>query len=179
MQNLHPVVVHFPIALLTVAVLAAFLAAFTARETMLGFARVCLVLGTAAAGAAALSGFFASQTVAPVPGAAHELEEHRNYGYIVLILASLLSAWSIVAWRRLKRPPKPHGLFLLGHAALLAALFLAAREGAEMVYEHGLGTALTAPGGPLHEPLGAGPGGTAPGTSGTPQDSVPSARDFR
>ncbi|MGH7725090.1 MAG: DUF2231 domain-containing protein [Candidatus Eiseniibacteriota bacterium] len=170
MQNGHPLVVHFPIALLTVAVFAAFLAAFTARPSVQAFARACLYLGTAGAAAAVISGFFASQTVAPVLRAAHELEEHRNYGYMVLILASLLSAWSVVAWRRLKRPPRPHPLFLLGHAALLFALFMAGLEGGEMVYEHGLGTKLTAPGGPLHEPLGD---GDAPG------DSVPTARDFR
>lgn len=175
MQNLHPLFVHFPIALLMTAALTTFLAAFNHKAGAEAFARVCLYLGTLAMALTAVTGFFAAQTVARVAGAGPLVEQHRNFAVAAFLIAVVLSAWSIVAWRRLKRAPRPLGIYLLGHAALLVTLALAGWRGGLLVHDYGVGTKLTGPGGPLYDAnANAGPGGTSAGT-----DSVPTSRDFR
>lgn len=171
MQNGHPLVIHFPLAFLTVAALAVLAGTFVRPAWLVPFARVCLYVGTLGAIVAVISGFFAAQTVARVAAAAEELSEHQTYGYTTLGVAAALSAWSLVARRRGHASPRPAALWLLGNVALLAAVFATGNEGGELVHEYGVGTALTAPAGPLHE----GEAGTAPQA----RDSVPTARDFR
>jgi uncharacterized membrane protein len=173
MQNFHPLFVHFPIALLLTSVAAAFVAALTKKAGADTVARVLLYLGTLAAGVTALTGFFAAQTVAPVARARPVLGEHQTYAYILLAVAAILSAWSIVAWRRLKRPPRPTAFWLVGQLALAVLIALTANEGGELVHEYGVGTKMTAKGGPLHE---AGNPGGAPADTSAPR---PTGRDFR
>jgi uncharacterized membrane protein len=151
MQNLHPLIVHFPVALLFVSALVALLAQATGRADAHLVGRALLWLGTAAAAAAVVSGFLGEQTVARVAGAHDVIEEHERYAYILLGLAALLSAWALVSWRRRGAPPAPAPLWLLGQALLLAMVVLTAKEGGELVHELGVGTRMTAPGGPLYD----------------------------
>jgi LPXTG-motif cell wall-anchored protein len=131
-------------------------------------ARVLLYLGTAAAAVTALTGFLAEQTVTPVAGAHAVIEEHQTYAYIVLGIAALLSAWSLVSWRRRRLPPRPAALWLIGQAALVVFVFLTAKEGGELVHELGVGTKMTAKGGPLYDPMARAqpPDSTAPRPTG-------------
>jgi uncharacterized membrane protein len=169
MQNFHPLFVHFPIALLVTALLAEILFAATRRPLADALSRWLLYLGALAAGAAALTGWLASQSVAPVHGAAHPLVEHRTFGFLTLGTAAVLAFWR---WGTASRGgPRPRLLFLFGMLGLGALLVLAAREGGELVYEHGLGTELTAPGGPLAAPPGA--------SDSTAGRDVPKSGDFR
>jgi len=119
-----------------------------------------------------LTGFFAAQTVTHVAHARHPLEEHQTYAYVLLSIAAILSAWSIVAWRRLKRTPRPTAVWLFGQIALAALIVLTANEGGELVHEFGVGTKMTAKGGPLYE----GSAGAAPADTSAPR---PTGRDFR
>jgi uncharacterized membrane protein len=171
-QNPHPLLVHFPIAFLLAFVAATLLGLFVRRPGLAAFARTCLWLGTAAAAVTVVSGFLAEQTVAPVAAAREDIEEHRTFGYVVLGLSALLSALAAVA----PRFPARAGLFratmAVGAVAVAAFLYLAGDEGGELVHEYGVGTRMTAPGGPLHEPPGDRP--AAPG--GAP---APTGRDFR
>lgn len=177
MQNFHPLFVHFPIALLLTSVVAALVAVRTRRPGAELVARVLLYTGTLAAGLTVITGFLAAQTVARVRAAAPVIEEHQTYAYVLLSVASMLSAWSILAWRRHSRAPRPTVLWVIGQLGLAALVMLTAKEGGELVHEHGVGTALTAPGGPLHE-SGARPaaGDSASTGSGAPR---PTGRDFR
>jgi uncharacterized membrane protein len=169
MQNPHPLVVHFPIAFLLGAAASCFLFAFLGRPALDAFARTSLYLGTACAAIAAASGYLGAQSVAPVPGAAEDLAEHQTFGFVLLGLSVALTFWSVIARRRTGHAPRPKALWLLGHAALVTMLFLTGEEGGELVHENGVGTALTAPGGPL---------ATESARPVLP-DSVPSNRDFR
>jgi uncharacterized membrane protein len=172
-QNPHPLVVHFPIAFLVAACLATFLHAWLRRDGLRRFARASLFLGTAAAGIAVLTGFLAEQSVAPVARAAEAMGEHRTYGYLVLGCAAALTVLAVLEARLAARAALATSARLLGHAALLLVVVLAAHEGGELVHGFGVGTALTAPGGPLAE--------KAPPLQPTaPKDApVPSGSDFR
>ena len=172
MQNFHPLLVHFPIAFLLGSVLAALVAHFSGRPGAHLVARVLLYAGTLAATFTALNGFFSAQAVAPVAGMREVIEEHQTYAYVLLAIACFLSGWSLVSWRRRRLPPKPAALWLVGQAALVALLVLTAKEGGELVHELGVGTKLTAPGGPLFDPAAGG----APADTSAPN---PTGRDFR
>lgn len=172
MQNFHPLFVHFPVALLCFAVVAALFAQATRRPGAPLVARVLLYAGTLSAIAAAVTGFVAAQTVTPVAGAKPVIDEHQTYAYILLAIACLLSAWSLVSWRRRAVPPAPAALWIVGQVALLVALVLTAKEGGELVHELGVGTKLTAPGGPLYDPKAR----SAPADSTAPR---PTGKDFR
>lgn len=173
MQNIHPLLVHFPIALLLTSVAASFAGAWLRRPTAPSLARALLYLGTLAATITVISGFLAAQTVAPVRGTREILGEHQNYAYVLLGAATALSAWTFVSWRRARNAPRPAGLWLVAQLALVGLVVLTAREGGELVHDHGVGTALTAPGGPLHE---AGAPAHAPADTTAPR---PTGRDFR
>jgi uncharacterized membrane protein len=173
-QNPHPLLVHFPIAFLCAFAVAALLALVVRRPGLDRFARACLFTGTAAAAVTVVSGFLAEQRVAPVAAAAHAIGEHRLLAYATLLVAALLSALAAVA----PRHPARAAAFRLGQAGgavvLLTVLVLTAREGGELVHEFGVGTALTGPGGRLHE--GAAPGVAPRAGEGAP---APTGEDFR
>jgi uncharacterized membrane protein len=168
-QNVHPLFVHFPLGLLITAAACEALFALTRRPLADTLARWLLYLGALAAGAAALTGWLASQHVAPVAHAAHDLTDHRTFGFVALGTAAVLAFWR---WGTARAGgPKPRWLFLVGMLGLAAVLVVAGLEGGELVYENGVGTHLTAPGGPLHE---AG----ADSTHGAKR-AVPRSSDFR
>jgi uncharacterized membrane protein len=172
MQNPHPLLVHFPIAFLLAFAAATLLGLVVRRPGLASFARSCLYLGTAAAAVTVVSGFLAEQSVAPVAAARDDIEEHRTYGYVVLGLAALLSAIAVVAPRFPRRAGLVRAAMSVGAIAVAAFLYLAGEEGGELVHEYGVGTELTAPGGPLHEAPGDRP--RVP-----PDVPAPSGRDFR
>lgn len=172
MQNFHPLFVHFPIGLLFTSAVVALWAQATKRPGAHLVARVLLWLGTVAAAATVVTGFLGEQSVAHVAGAHDVIEEHERYAYILLGLSALLSAWALVSWRRRGAPPTPGALWTLGQLALLAMLVLTAQEGGELVHELGVGTKLTAPGGPLYD-------ATAQKTPADTTAPNPTGKDFR
>lgn len=174
MQNPHPLLVHFPIAFLAAFAAATLLGLVVRRPGLAGFARSSLFVGAAAAALATGSGFLAEQGVAPVAAAAGSIAEHRLFAYLTLALAALLCALEAVAPRHPGRAGAFRAARAVGALLLLGILVQTAHEGGELVHEHGVGTALTAPGGPLHE--GA-PAGVAPRPA--PGAPAPTGRDFR
>ena len=175
MQNPHPLFVHFPIAFLVAFGVAALLGLFVRRPGLDAFTRACLFLGTFAAAGTVISGFLAEQGVARVAAAREVIGEHRTFAYELLILAVLLSAAAAVAPRFPARAGMWRVVQAIGAAVLLYLGVATAKEGGELVHELGVGTKMTAPGGPLHE--GGGDGATA-----VPADSTapnPTGRDFR
>ena len=171
MQNLHPLFVHFPIAFLIGAVAAELVHAARRRPTTDAVARWLLYLGALAAVATSTTGWLAAGTAAPVAAAREALGEHRLLTFLATGAAAALAGWRLATARR--GGPRPRVLFTAALLGLAGLLFAAAHEGGELVYEHGVGTRLTAPGGPLAEPdSGAArrPGGPA---------GVPRSSDFR
>jgi len=144
-------------------------ARFVWRRPLLDtLAKWFLYLGALAAAGAALTGWIASQSVAPVSAAKGPLAEHRTLAFLSLGTAVALAFWRWGTERR--GGPRPRLLFAVGMLGLGALLVAAALEGGELVYEHGVGTALTAPGGPLAEP---------PDSARGQRPDVPKSTDFR
>ena len=91
MQNPHPLVVHFPLALLLTSATAALYGTLRRAEGATAFARALLYLGTAACAVAVVTGFLAAQSVTRVARATEAVGEHQNFAYALLALACVLS----------------------------------------------------------------------------------------
>lgn len=138
---LHPAAVHFPIALLVTGFAARLAASlFGERGERLRNASSCaLDAGAISAWLALILGLIAEE-YAPHVASAWEIQAlHEKLGWATALLATLLSAW------RHLRPEAAPRVFLAVWAALAGLTLWTAREGGRLVYEHGVGTALSEP----------------------------------
>ena len=137
LQNLHPLVVHAPLALLPAAALLYLLAALARRDALAWTGLWLLALGTAGGGVAAATGLWAMGGVMVAP-TVHErlLDVHERWMLATTALAVVLTAWALVA-----RPAPRRGrlLFALGLLALLAVMTKGADFGGRLVYDYNAG----------------------------------------
>lgn len=137
MIELHPAIVHFPIALLTVAAFFGLLSLFTKKELFREIAFWNLLLGVIGSIAAVLTGFIGEQNLAHNDEIHQVLTKHKFTGLGILILSFALLTW---IWVRKNKFGKVEYitwvLFLvLGTAAVFYQGFL----GGKMVFEQGAG----------------------------------------
>jgi uncharacterized membrane protein len=136
--HLHPMIVHFPIALIIAGFLADTLFIFYKRESWLSKAGFSLMLlGTLAAGVAFLTGeLFTSE---PTEGEIVNIYNlHTTGAFITIITMSLVSLFRIyVVLKQQERRFKwvVYGLYLVGTAAVSFTGFM----GGTMVYGYMLG----------------------------------------
>ena len=137
LQNIHPLVVHFPIAFLVGAALFYFLSWVLRNETFATTAFLLLILGTLAAGAAVGTGLYGKEGVMVSRSVReHLLDTHEKFMLITLGLSVALTLWALIA-----RPfPKTaRSLFLLLLLVLLGIMTTGADYGARMVYGYNAG----------------------------------------
>ena len=131
---LHPVAVHFPIALLTFGLGAAAVAALRGRPEWLHDAASRLLwVGTAAVWAALGLGLLAEDTVPHVPTAWRTMNEHKTLAFWTAGLFTALSAWRFFFGRRYEKA------FLLGWVLAAGVLAATGWHGGELVFRHGVG----------------------------------------
>lgn len=137
---LHPPVVHYPIALLTVGLIHAALDEASRRRWSWVADAVSwlLWLGTASAWVAAALGYVAANTAPHVPPAWEALADHQALAYWTVGLFTALSAWRFFFKGRWPR------LFLTAWLAAAGVLAATAYEGGELVFAHNMGTAASA-----------------------------------
>ena len=132
LQEVHPSIVHYPLALLPAAVAADLLGRATGSEALQGAGRVLMPVAAASAAVAAVTGLVAQEEVA-VDGVAEELlVTHRNLNLSLVTLSTLLAAWRL-------RSERPSAGYLALALAGLGAMSYSAYLGGKMVYEHGGG----------------------------------------
>lgn len=139
MHNLHPLAVHFPIALLTFFVFIECVNLFSKNDDYHRFASGLLYLGAVTAAITVALGFIAAEGVAH-DDATHELmETHEHLAISLLLLTSVLAGWRFFAKQRLQGGAL-HFYSLL--TTLLAVLLiLTADLGGAMVYGRGVAVA--------------------------------------
>ncbi|MDD2724571.1 MAG: DUF2231 domain-containing protein [Methylovulum sp.] len=136
MANIHPLLVHFPIAFLLAFFVLDVVAALAKKSAWRTVASWFLYLGTVAAAFTVLAGFIAAESV-PHGGNVHEImERHEHFGISVLSLATLLSLWRLKAGESLRGIA--NGMFLTISALLCLLLSLGADLGGLMVYQYGV-----------------------------------------
>jgi uncharacterized membrane protein len=137
LQNIHPLLVHFPIAFLMGAALFYILAWIFKSDPMASTAFVVLILGVIAAGAAVGTGLYAEEGVMISFSVREHLLEHHEQ----LMLATLGISVVLLIWAILARPfPKKGRLFfILLFLVLLGMMTVSADYGARMVYDYNAG----------------------------------------
>ena len=138
--NLHPLLVHFPIALLTTAVVVDLLSLLRRRSSALRDAATWLYL---AGTAGALLAYFSGRDAVAAMSLSEAIEplvvEHENWAFratwFFAFFASLRLAMSYIF------PPKPLiAVFAFGAALVgMVMLFETAERGGTLVYQHGVG----------------------------------------
>jgi len=90
LTHLHPMIVHFPIALVTIGFLAELLSVFIKKETFLPkFSFTLLIVGTLTAIAAVLAGVFFTNEISGEAGAVRGT--HALFAFITLVLLVVTS----------------------------------------------------------------------------------------
>jgi uncharacterized membrane protein len=136
-DNVHPMIVHFPIAFLTAFLLLEIIGVTRKSVAVRQVASGMLYLGALGAVAAAVAGLIAEETV-PHGAAVHEIMEwHERLGLTVATLSVALAVWRAVSGARFSRMAQALHLFLAGIVA--ACLFFGADLGGLMVYQYGVG----------------------------------------
>lgn len=136
-SHLHPAVVHFPVALLSCALLAEAWWLWRKQEFWRDMAFWLLLGGTAGAFAAALTGGWAEESLYMSEALHEAVEQHETVGYLLAWLYASLLVWKLL--RRQHMANNENRIFL---GALLVATLLLVYSGwlgGQLVYEHGAG----------------------------------------
>lgn len=137
LQNIHPLVVHFPIALLYAAAFLYFLAAARKSTSLEWTALWVMVLGVLGAAAAVATGLYAKDGVMIAPSVRVALlENHERFMIASSALAGALALWALV-----KRPMPARGRWVFLTALVLMCLLIAkgADYGGRLVYDYNAG----------------------------------------
>jgi uncharacterized membrane protein len=136
LHEVHPALVHFPIALMPLSIGADLLGKVTGIPGLSRLGRQTIAPAAVSALAAGLAGLVAQEHVNLKDDAARQtLITHRNLNLVATVGAGLM------AWRRLSLHPKskPSFQYLGTGLGLLAGLSYTAYLGGELVYRHGAG----------------------------------------
>jgi len=137
LQNVHPLVVHFPIAFLMGAALFYFLALIFRKDTLATTAFLLLILGTFSACVAAGSGLYAEDGVmVSLSVREHLLEHHEQLMLATTGLSIALTIWAVIAR---PFPKKKRGIFIFLIVIMLGIMTWGADYGARMVYDYNAG----------------------------------------
>ncbi len=134
LYRLHPIAVHFPIAILIVGWFVALGSKFAKSPAWIAeSAPWFLWTGTLSAWAALGLGLLAQKTAPHVPPAWETLAEHKELGFWTCGLFTALSIWRILAGRRRE------WILIVLWLVAVGVLAATADHGGDLVYEFGMG----------------------------------------
>ena len=137
LQNIHPLVIHFPIAFLMGAALLYFLAWLFRSDRFARSAFVVLVMGALSLAVAVATGLYAEQGVMiSLSVREHLLGPHKNAMLVTSAICAILAVWAIVAR---PFPKKGRLLFLFLLLVMIGAMTVGADFGGRMVYDYNAG----------------------------------------
>ena len=136
-MNIHPLFVHFPIALLLAATFFYFAGLLTRKENFFLIGKWLIILGSVSAALAVWTGLRAEDTVAHGGDTHQILMAHQYLGVAVLTLSATLSLWLIIIKSSL--PAKGRVLFYSSLLILSVLIVQQADLGGRMVFLHGVG----------------------------------------
>jgi len=137
MPNLHPIIVHFPVALIIIVAVSDLIGILTGRKSFTQTATIVSVFAALGAIGAVITGLLAEDSVWH-PEAAHEmLETHETVGLVFLGLVVIIAVFRLAIGNKIYDRFRWIGFVL----ALIACGVVAygAYLGGEMVYTYGAG----------------------------------------
>ncbi len=142
LYRLHPIAVHFPIALLALGFTAALSGGWKKRPSWLAEAESWLLwLGTASAWAALGLGLLAEKTAPHVPPAWEMLAHHEEFAWRTCGVFTALSALRFFMARKSPAGRLLRAAYLVLWLAGAGFLLETGEHGGELVYEFGMGVA--------------------------------------
>jgi uncharacterized membrane protein len=136
LENIHPLLVHFPIAFFTAFFLIDFIGTVAKKTQWRYVAAWLLYLGTIAAIFTVIAGLFAANSVEHGEDVHDIMERHEHIGIAVLSLSLFLSAWRLKQWGM--HSSGTNAIFLVLAGFLCFLLSLGADLGGLMVYKYGV-----------------------------------------
>ena len=136
MENIHPLLVHFPIAFLSAFFVLDLIGALAKKQHWRNVASWLLYFGTVAAVFTVTAGFIAAATVAHGEEVHAIMERHEHFGVSVLSLATVLSVWRLKSGGVIEGGA--NSFFLILAALLCVLMMLGADLGGLMVYKYGV-----------------------------------------
>ena len=140
MHPIHPMLVHFPIALLSAAVFFEFIALRWRPEETRAASLYTLVLGLGGAALSVISGHMAEESVEHSGVPESVLEVHEKLGFAVLWIFAALLGLRLAEWLGLIEK-RPVALLSVGIVGILV-LFVASYYGGSLVYDYGAGVSI-------------------------------------
>jgi uncharacterized membrane protein len=136
MDNIHPLLVHFPIALLSLFFLLDLVGSVANKADWRHAASWFLYCGAVFAGLTVTAGLIAAGSI-PHGGDVHEImENHEHLGISVFLLSSALAIWRWLSKEQIAGPANT--LHLMSAAILATLLVFTADLGGVMVYNYGV-----------------------------------------
>lgn len=136
-MNLHPVIVHFPIALLVVAALLAIISLVNKKVSWKEWMFKNLVVGLAFVPLAIITGIVEEQNLQHSEAIHSILTIHKYNGFVILLLYSILTIWF---WRRKNSiQSKEYAAWVLCLLLATGLLSYQGYLGGKMVFDLGAG----------------------------------------
>ena len=143
---LHPMIVHFPIALLITSVLFDAASHIFKREALRDGALWLLVLGLIGGIAAAIAGDWAEEAAEKAGIAESLIETHESLAFVTLGIFGVLFLWRI--FMRNQFSGQLLAIYLLVATIGVGTLSATGYYGGDLVYEHGAGVNVVSHGRP-------------------------------
>lgn len=138
--NIHPLVIHFPVALLVIAVFLDGTSFFLLKHILSKSSLILYVLGTAGAIAAFITGKIAVKTVNPPLQAEITLGQHADWALYTMIFFILYTIARVIADLHFKI--EKHYVKVFFFVLAVSGLYLLVRTGdmgAKLVFKYGVG----------------------------------------
>lgn len=132
LQEVHPTLVHYPLAFFPLAILSDLLGSLSGSRPLKTAGRRLMPLAAVSAAVTGAAGLIAQQSVRTTPQAMRVLHRHRTLNL------SLIAAGTVMTFIRMRRENPGAGYLAAGLGAL-AAMSYSAYLGGKLVYEHGTG----------------------------------------
>jgi len=132
LEQMHPALVHLPIALFPLAVVADLLGAVMAKRSLRTFAKGAITAAAAGAAASAVTGLIAGEEVNVEGASRDKLMTHRNLNAAITIVASGMSVWRATH-------DEPNAVYFGAGVLGMGVLAYTAYLGGQLVYDSGTG----------------------------------------
>lgn len=137
LQNIHPLVIHFPIAFLMGAALFYFGAWIFKKDDFAKTAFWLLIVGALSLAIAVATGLYAEQGVmVSLSVRENLLKPHKNYMLGTLGICVILTLWAVIAR---PFPQKGRILFLVFFLLMVGLMTIGADFGGRLVYDYNAG----------------------------------------
>src|SRR6266567_1362564 len=143
MPPLHPALVHFPIALVSVSFITDLLGRLSNRSSLRAAGFWTLIGALIGGGAAAAAGYF-DMTHDALGETYKYVDFHQDIGWILVGAVVVLTLWRWLVYARKDRPPGM--IYLIAALLVLGLTLFQGWYGGEMVYSQGAGVAAAGKG---------------------------------